>query len=111
MLAIRMQRVGRKGLPQYRLVVQDSRRTPVSGRIVETLGSYNPHTKETKLNKELSQKFINDGAQPSDRVVAIFKTQGVKLPKWVEVPTQANGKTRNPAKLRKNQPKEDSKTE
>lgn len=47
MLAIRMQRVGRKGHPEYRVVVQDARLTPSSGRVVARVGHYNPHTKST----------------------------------------------------------------
>ena len=52
MLAIRMQRTGRKGHAMFRMVVQDSRQTPTSGRVVATLGSYDPHTKTSTLNKE-----------------------------------------------------------
>lgn len=104
MLAIRMQRTGRKGLPHYRVVVQDSRRTPSSGRIVATLGSYNPHTKELILDKEKSQTYLNNGAQPSDRVVSIFKKEGVTLPAWVSNRTVGDRAVKNADKLRKNQP-------
>jgi small subunit ribosomal protein S16 len=104
MLAIRMQRTGRKGLPHYRVVVQDSRRTPSSGRIVATLGSYNPHTKELILDVEKSQTYLNNGAQPSDRVVSIFKKEGVTLPAWVGDRTEGTRAIRNAEKLRKNQP-------
>ena len=69
MLVIRMQRTGRKGHAQFRVVVQDSRRTPTSGRVVAALGHYNPHTKETSLNKEKATQYLNNGAQPSDRVI------------------------------------------
>ena len=106
MLAIRMQRTGRKGLPHYRVVVQDSRRTPSSGRVVSSLGSYDPHTKELILNKEESQKYLNNGAQPSDRVAYLFKNNGVKLPSWVNEPARQDRKIRNADKLRKNQQKE-----
>jgi small subunit ribosomal protein S16 len=104
MLAIRMQRTGRKGLPHYRVVVQDSRRTPSSGRIVATLGSYNPHTKELILDVEKSQTYLNNGAQPSDRVVSIFKKEGVTLPAWVGSRTEGTRAVKNAEKLRKNQP-------
>ena len=73
MLAIRMQRTGRKGLAQCRVVVQDSRRTPSSGRLVYSLGSYNPHTKEANIDKEKATFYLSNGAQPSARVVAVFK--------------------------------------
>lgn len=106
MLAIRMQRLGRKGLPHYRIVVQDSRRTPGSGRVVATLGSYNPHTKEVVLDKEKSQKFVDNGAHPSDRVSALFGLQGLTLPSWTGKRTAQDRTLRKPEKLRKNQPKE-----
>ncbi|HPR09431.1 30S ribosomal protein S16 [Candidatus Saccharibacteria bacterium] len=107
MLVIRMQRTGRKGHAQFRVVVQDSRRTPTSGKIVAQVGTYNPHTKIAALDTERAQHYLNHGAQPSDRVVALFKKEGVKLPKWVADPAQKTGKLRNPEKLRRNQPKEE----
>ncbi len=104
MLAIRMQRTGRKGLPNYRIVVQDSRRTPLSGRVVAKLGSYNPHTKELILDKEKAQTYLNNGAQPSERVVTLFKQESITLPNWVLPKTQKTRDVRHPEKLRKNQP-------
>lgn len=104
MLAIRMQRTGRKGLPNYRIVVQDSRRTPLSGRVVAKLGSYNPHTKELILDKEKAQTYLSNGAQPSERVVMLFKQESITLPKWVSSKTQKTRDIRHPEKLRKNQP-------
>ncbi|MGB4967456.1 MAG: 30S ribosomal protein S16, partial [Candidatus Saccharimonadales bacterium] len=68
MLVIRLQRTGRKGHAQFRVVVQDSRRTPTSGKIVAQVGTYNPHTKEIVLDKERTQTYLNNGAQPSERV-------------------------------------------
>jgi small subunit ribosomal protein S16 len=103
-----MQRTGRKGLPHYRFVVQDSRRTPSSGRVVNTLGSYNPHTKEVILNKEKAETYLSNGAQPSDRVSALFKKEGIKLPVWVNQPAEIKKSVRKPEKLRKNQPKEEA---
>lgn len=105
MLAIRMQRIGRKGLPHYRVVVQDSRRTPSSGRVVSTLGSYDPHTKKVILDKEKSQTFLDNGAQPSDRVTQIFKQEGLTMPSWLIASATKERGIRNPDKLRKNQPK------
>ena len=56
MLASRLQRNGRKDLPLYRIVVQEAQRHPLSGRIVAQVGSYNPHTKATVIDKELVDK-------------------------------------------------------
>jgi len=107
MLVIRLQRTGRKGHAQFRVVVQDSRRTPTSGRVVAALGHYNPHTKAAVLNKELTEKYLSNGAQPSDRVVRLLQAEGIKLPKWVKAATPKDGKLRNPEKLRKNRPAEE----
>jgi small subunit ribosomal protein S16 len=104
MLAIRMQRTGRKGHAMFRVVVQDSRRTPSSGKFVALLGSYDPHAKTTTLQKEKAALYLKNGAQPSDRVAALLKREGVKLPEWVKVSPERKSTTRNPEKLRKNQP-------
>ena len=107
MLVIRLQRTGRKGHAQFRVVVQDSRRTPTSGKVVALLGTYNPHTKQLTVDKERAQHYLDHGAQPSDRVAVLLKKDGVKLPKWVKLPGKQEGKLRNPEKLRRNQPKEE----
>lgn len=108
MLAIRLQRLGRKGLPVYRLAVQESQRHPSSGRVVAYVGSYNPHTKEANVQVELAQKYLDNGAQPTPRVVRLLKTAGVKLPSWVKEPAADKQKSiKNAEKLRKNQPKEE----
>ncbi len=106
MLVIRMQRTGRKGHAQFRVVVQDSRRTPTSGRVVAALGSYNPHTKETTLDKEKAAFYLEHGAQPSDRVARLLKVQGVKLPSWVELEGKKQGTVKNADKRRSTRPAE-----
>lgn len=104
MLVIRMQRTGRKGHAQFRVVVQDSRRTPTSGKIVAALGNYNPHTKEAVLDKDKAAFYLEHGAQPSDRVARLLKSEGVKLPQWVTLEAKKEGALRNPEKLRRNRP-------
>src|SRR5688572_9136436 len=104
MLVIRMQRTGRKGHAQFRVVVQDSRRTPTSGKVVAALGHYNPHSKETSINKEKASFYMEHGAQPSPRVAALLKSEGVKLPKWVKLEAKQSAKIKNPEKLRRNRP-------
>lgn len=106
MLSIRMQRLGRKGHPTYRIVVQDSRLAPTSGKYVALLGSYDPHTKVSTLVKDKAKFYLEHGAQPSDRVAQLFKTEGVKLPEWVKLPTKQTREIRNAEKLRKNRPAE-----
>lgn len=106
MLTIRMQRTGRKGHAMFRIVVQDSRVTPTSGKVVEYLGSYDPHAKAIILDKDKAAQFLKNGAQPSDRVARLFESEGVSLPAWYKKPAPKSGTLRNPEKLRKNQPKE-----
>lgn len=109
MLTIRMQRTGRKGYASFRVVVQDSRFSPTSGRVVEKIGHYNPHTKEIVLDKVKAAEYLSNGAQPSPRVTQLLITEKVDLPSWVKMPeANKNRKTRNPEKLRKNQPKEEA---
>lgn len=107
MLTIRLQRGGRKGHPQYRVVVQDSRFSPTSGRYAALIGTYNPHTKECTIDKEKAEKYLSNGAQPSERVASLFAMNGITLPKWVKVATQKSRTMRNADKLRRNRPAEE----
>lgn len=109
MLAVRLQRTGRSGYANYRIVVQEAQRHPSSGRVVAFVGSYNPHTKDSKVQVETAQKYIDNGAQPTPRVVKLLTEAGVKMPKWVKATPEKVKTTRNAEKLRKNQPKEEVK--
>lgn len=103
MLAIRMQRTGRKGHAMFRVVVQDARRTPTSGKVVAQIGSYDPHSKSIILQKDKASFYLEHGAQPSDRVVRLLVSEGVKLPDWVKkASTNSQRTVRNPEKLRRN---------
>jgi small subunit ribosomal protein S16 len=105
MLAIRLQRVGRKGHAMYRMAVQESHRHPLSGRVVTYVGTYDPHTKDAKIQVEQAQKYLDNGAQPSPKVVKLLEAAGVKMPKWVVKFEGNKTKTiRNAEKLRKNRP-------
>lgn len=112
MLAIRLQRLGRKAAPVYRLAVQEAQRHPSSGRVVAYVGSYNPHTKEAKIDVEKVSVYLKNGAQPTPRVVKLLEAAKVELPKWVKTTrTDKQSTIRNPEKLRKNQPKEETPAE
>lgn len=111
MLAIRLQRLGRKALPVYRLAVQESQRHPSSGRVVAYVGSYNPHTKETRIDLEKVKYYLGNGAQPTPRVVRILSDQKVELPSWVKQPNKKEAAIKSPEKLRKNQPAEEAPAE
>ena len=108
MLAIRLERLGRKALPVYRLAVQESHRHPSSGRVVAYVGSYNPHTKETRLDLEKVSFYLGNGAQPTPRVVRILADQKVELPSWVKQTNKKESAIKNNDKLRKNQPAEEA---
>lgn len=107
MLAIRMQRTGRKGHATFRVVVQDTRQTPTSGRVVAQIGHYDPHTKAVKIDSEKATFYLSNGAQPSERVARLIQKEGVKLPEWVKLSENKERKTRHPEKLRRDQPKEE----
>ena len=111
MLAIRMQRNGRAHYPTYRIVVQESQRHPLSGRVVAEVGNYNPATKALTLDKKAVEKYLKNGAQPSSRVAFILKKNGVKLPKWYKPAPVKKASAKHADKLRKNQPKEEAPAE
>lgn len=100
MLVIRLQRTGRKGHAMFRIVVQDSRRSPSSGKVVALLGNYDPHSKNISLDKDKTTHYLTHGAQPSDRVISILKSESIKLPKWVTSSPVKQKAVRNPEKRR-----------
>ena len=74
---LRLTRIGAKKNPYYRVVVADSR-FPRDGRFIEILGTYNPMVEpaEIKIDAEKAQKWIKNGAQPTDTVRALLKKSG-----------------------------------
>lgn len=74
MVKIRLKRVGAKKAPFYHIVVADSR-SPRDGKIIEKIGTYNPMVEpsEIKLDKEKVEKWIMNGAKPTDTVKALIE--------------------------------------
>jgi len=74
MVKIRLQRFGKKKSPFYHIVVADSK-SPRDGRIIEKIGSYNPMTEPSTivLDKEKVEKWIKNGAKPTDTVKALIE--------------------------------------
>lgn len=105
MLAIRLQRTGRSGHAQFRMIVQDSRFSPSGGRVVAYLGSYDPHTKKASIDSEKASKFLDNGAQPSDRAARLLQKEGIKLPGWVKLDDPKKREVKNPDKRRSTRPK------
>jgi small subunit ribosomal protein S16 len=75
MLAIRLARFGAKKKPTYRVVVIEKDRARNS-RSVEIVGHYNPVAKpaQVHLDHERIQYWLKNGAQPSDTVSRLLKT-------------------------------------
>ena len=75
---LRLTRVGGKKDPVWRVVVADQR-SPRDGRFIETVGQYNPQTEPStiRLNEERIRDWLAKGAQPTDQVRKLLKTQGI----------------------------------
>ena len=78
MVKIRLRRMGAKKTPFYRVVVADER-YPRDGRFIEEIGTYDPNKNpgEIKIDAEKAQKWLGNGAQPTDTVKALLKKCGV----------------------------------
>ena len=76
MLTIRLQRIGKKGQPSYRLVVAE-RRSKVGAPPTEDLGAYNPLTKKASLKRERVNHWIGVGASPTVTVHNLLVKSGV----------------------------------
>ena len=77
MVKIRLKRMGAHKKPFYRVVVADSR-TPRNGRFIEEIGTYDPmkNPSEIIIDNEAAQKWLANGAQPTDTVRALLKKSG-----------------------------------
>ena len=75
---VRLTRVGSKKNPIWRVVVSDQR-SPRDGRFIETIGHYNPQTEPSTivLDEERIRAWLQRGAQPSDTVRKLLKTQNI----------------------------------
>jgi ribosomal protein S16 len=104
MLVIRMQRTGRRGHAMFRLVVQDSRQTPTSGKIVAHLGSYDPHLKLAQIDLDKTDFYLSRGAQPSKKIIKILIDKKVKLPSWLGETKTKQREVKNPSKRRSTAP-------
>jgi small subunit ribosomal protein S16 len=75
---IRLARVGSKKNPIFRIVVAD-KRSPRDGRFIEIVGRYNPQTDPSTIvvEEDRVREWLSKGAQPSNTVKRILKTQGI----------------------------------
>lgn len=65
MLKIRLQRVGRKNIPVFRVVLTDSQNSTKSGRFLEVLGSYDPVNDIKEIKTDRVKELVKNGAQLS----------------------------------------------
>lgn len=81
---IRLNRMGAKKNPFYRIVVADSR-APRDGRFIEILGNYDPSQQPATVNVDEAKviDWMSKGAQPTDTVKNLLSKQGI-IAKFVE---------------------------
>ncbi|MDJ0639929.1 MAG: 30S ribosomal protein S16 [Paracoccaceae bacterium] len=92
-MKIRLARGGSKKRPFYRIVAADSR-MPRDGRFIEKLGTYNPllpkdSEDRVKMNMERVQYWLDQGAQPTDRISRFLEADGVLEKKERNNPNKA----------------------
>ncbi len=79
-MAVRMRltRIGGRKDPVWRVVVADQR-SKRDGRIIETVGQYNAQTNPStiKIDEERARAWLARGAQPTDTVRKLLRTQGI----------------------------------
>jgi small subunit ribosomal protein S16 len=75
---LRLTRIGGKKDPVWRIVATDQR-SPRDGRVIEILGHYNAQTDPStvKVDEEKVRGWLARGAQPSDTVRKLLRTQGI----------------------------------
>ncbi|HHZ11942.1 MAG TPA: 30S ribosomal protein S16 [Acholeplasmataceae bacterium] len=75
---LRLQRLGAKKRPYYRIVAADSR-APRDGRFIEIIGTYHPldEGNPVKIDEEKALKWLNKGALPTDTVRSLFSRLGI----------------------------------
>lgn len=77
---LRLQRLGKKKQPFYRIVAADSR-SPRDGKFIEVVGTYNPrfNPPEVVIKEVKALKWLKNGAQPTDTVRSLLKKEGILL--------------------------------
>lgn len=77
MLAIRLQRIGRKNEAAFRVVLTDSKNSAKSGKFKELLGSYTLKGDTVELKADRIKHWISVGAQPSDTMHNFLVKAGI----------------------------------
>jgi len=112
MLKIRLQRVGKKHDPSFRVVLTDSARAARSGSVNEVLGFYSAKREQTKLSADKIKEWMAKGAQVSDTVHNILvKEKVIKGPKKNVLPPKKKSAEEAKAKEAATQAKPEAKPE
>ena len=74
---IRLQRVGRKNDPSFRVVITDSRNSTKSGKFIEIAGSYDARKGKPSLKEERIKYWLSVGAKPSATVHNLLADAGI----------------------------------
>jgi len=82
---MRLQRIGRKNNPSYRVLIVDSRQGPKSGKFVDQVGSYDPKADRAALNGEKAREWIAKGVQVSGTVHNLLISQKIIEGKKINV--------------------------
>ncbi len=85
MLMMRLQRVGRKNDPSYRIVVTDKRTGPKSNKHVAIIGSYSPKLNSIVVKSDEAKKWLAQGVKPSDTVHNLLVSEKIIDGKKVNV--------------------------
>ncbi len=85
MLKIRLQRIGRTNDPSYRVVVTEHTNGPKAGKAVDTVGSYNPKSKQRVLDADRIKYWISKGAQASGTMHNMLISAGITTGKKINV--------------------------
>jgi len=88
MLAIKLQRIGKKHQPSYRIVVQE-KRTKLNGLSREDLGWFNPLNNKREINKDRAMYWISVGAKPTPTVHNLLIRTGIIRGKKIAVHSQS----------------------
>jgi small subunit ribosomal protein S16 len=93
MVKIRLMRVGMKGAPSYRVVIAEAS-SPRDGRIIESIGWYDPLTNPStiKIDGDKARHWLSVGAQPTDSTRSLLMRAGI-----IERPAKAEAEAEAPA--------------
>ena len=125
MLKIRLQKIGKKNSPSYRVVLVEHTTSP-QGKFIEILGTYNPRLKKKNFKKERIEYWLSKGAQPSATGFNLLVDEKIidreKLMAWrakkikkeepkAEIPKQEEVKSEEAPKVEEPKPAEEPKPE